>query len=389
METILRMTSVLLAAVWIGLSPALADGAATGPMSRSPKPRIIGGQEAKPGAWPWMAALVFARDSNTLDGYFCGGALIHSKWVITAAHCVECMEPGDLEVVLGAHNLEKDPAERIGIRKILMHPDYVWCGDDFDIALLELSSGVSTTPIPLPTASDYPEDTPSITMGWGATDPEGFDFSETLRQVEIPIVSNETCNAAYNYFSHYDYDDPITDNMLCAGDAAGAKDSCYGDSGGPLIVQEGGTWTLAGIVSWGDGCAIPQLYGVYTRVARFSAFINENLKFKPLEGLLTTAFAGHDHLGVANAAVSLVGTPHMATTDASGYYFLDAPPGSYTLRIEAPGLLPLTETVILPAPPYNLELNRQMSALIGDFNRNGVLDLGDVVGILKVLTGGF
>ena len=243
---------------------------------RTASSRIVGGSEAKPGAWPWMTALIYSEDTLSSSGVLCGGSLIHPHWVVTAAHCVKekdffgtdrDLNPDDIAVVLGIHDLENDTGQRISIKRIVPHPSYNSLKLDSDIALLELEEDALYPPIlPVPKGI-VPDGRDAVTMGWGLTESYG-ESSETLQQISLPIVSNETCGEAYD-------DEKISEGMMCAGDGKGVKDTCQGDSGGPLIVQEGDRWYLAGIVSWGQGCAQSGYYGVYTRVSEFTDFIYE------------------------------------------------------------------------------------------------------------------
>ncbi|QTA88531.1 serine protease [Desulfonema magnum] len=236
--------------------------------------RIVGGHDAEPGDWPWMTALIEGDESSNYDGHFCGGSLIHPRWVVTAAHCVRDewlgidIAPEDIDVVLGVHDLKNDTGQRIKVRRIISHPSYDDELCDSDIALLELEEEASQEVLPLVPKDSVIEGKEAVAMGWGDTDVNSFKSPETLQQVSLPIISNEICSQAYAA-------DDITDNMVCAGYAEGGKDSCFGDSGGPLIVRDGNTWSLAGIVSWGEGCAEPGYYGVYTRVSQFLDFIHE------------------------------------------------------------------------------------------------------------------
>lgn len=243
-------------------------------------PRIVGGREAEVGDWPWMAALVYSGISSYVSGQFCGASLVHPNWVLTAAHCVYRKSSGSVDVVLNVHDLENDTGERVNVKRIIVHPFYNDFTLDFDIALLELEHSVSYETIRPVSKDAVLEGRLSLTMGWGKTDYHTWSYSDKLLEVLIPIVSNETCNEAFNAISYY-YND-ITDVMLCAGFADGGKDACVGDSGGPLIVWEDSAWKLAGIVSWGDGCAEPNLYGVYTRIPEMLSFIN---KYIPITGI--------------------------------------------------------------------------------------------------------
>ncbi len=227
--------------------------------------RIIGGFPAADGAWPWMAALVY-QWSDPYNGQFCGGALIHSNWVLTAAHCLG----GNMDVVLGTNDLTASAGtyERIQVIRQIPHPNYNSDTSDNDIALLELAQASTQTTIAWNTDSSYnAAGTNSTVIGWGNTAYPSISYPEILMQVDVPLVSNATCGAAYP--------GEITSNMLCAGYAEGGKDSCQGDSGGPLMVAVGsGSYVQVGIVSWGEGCALAGYYGVYTRVSNYDAWIS-------------------------------------------------------------------------------------------------------------------
>lgn len=251
------ITMVLIGGVgmWTGVMPehALAQE------------RIIGGTQAAEDAWPWMAALV-TRGSTPYNGQFCGGALIHANWVLTAAHCLG----GNIDVVLGTNDLTASAStyERIQVIQQIPHPNYNSDTEDNDVALLELAQVSAQTPIAWNTDSAYnAAGLTSTVIGWGNTVYPGYSYPEMLMQVDVPIVSDAACSAAYP--------GEITSNMLCAGYAAGGKDSCQGDSGGPLMVSIGsGSYVQVGVVSWGEGCALAGYYGVYTRVSNYAAWIS-------------------------------------------------------------------------------------------------------------------
>jgi uncharacterized repeat protein (TIGR01451 family) len=258
-------------------------------------PDIVGGEEAAPGAWPWQAALVHSDTTNLYDGQYCGGVLVDELWVLTAAHCVDDFSIAEFDVALGVHNLLKPEAnyQRIAPREVVIHPDFNPYTLDSDLALIQLETPAVFTSgegggLPVqPAALIAPDagtlvDMLSTVTGWGNTagqpDPGGFDYPNTLQQVELPILSNEACNEAFynNYFLT-----EVTENMMCAGFIyKGGRDSCYGDSGGPLVVQDPDTaeWNLAGLVSWGIGCAMPGLPGVYTRLSQFTPWVSEILQ---------------------------------------------------------------------------------------------------------------
>ena len=244
-------------------------------------PQVVGGHDADPGKWPWMAALVLTPVDNAYEGHFCGGTLIASSWVLTAAHCVTDLEPRHIDVVLGRLNLNSEEGERIHVSQKLIHPDYNANSLDSDLALLELERASVQQPIQL--NATFTSNLPTINTGimstvtgWGNTGnigENGATHPEILQEVELPVVNREICNApeAYN--------GDVTLNMICAGYQSGRGDSCKGDSGGPLMIfsSQEEEWIQAGVVSWGEGCAEPNHYGVYTHLSNFYEWIESNI----------------------------------------------------------------------------------------------------------------
>jgi secreted trypsin-like serine protease len=265
MQRKMKYLVLVIASFMVMISMAADTPAAQRQKPQKKAQRIIGGVVAKPGAWPWMVALVSSGETNNYYAQFCGGALIAPNWVATAAHCVD-MPP--FEVLVGVDDLN-ETGTRIKVKNVYVHPGYYNSTGLFvaDIALLELETNASQTPIPLYEGTGDLEGVTSTVIGWGAMDPDGSNYAHDLMQVAVPIVSQQACNTAY--------DGIISDYEVCAGYDGGEKDSCAGDSGGPLMIQEDGVWKLAGIVSWGEGCAMPGYYGVYARISAVREWINE------------------------------------------------------------------------------------------------------------------
>ncbi|MGB0384698.1 MAG: M36 family metallopeptidase [Ardenticatenaceae bacterium] len=241
----------------------IGEGGGTISASITSDASIVGGEPAEEGAWPWMVSL------HRYGGHYCGGALISDEWILTAAHC-SGGSPSQYTIVIGRHDLTSDQGEEIEIDQILIHPEYGSNTLDNDIALMHLvhAPTVPTASIPLVQAANDAPDVLSTVIGWGALS-EGGGSPDVLHQVSVPIVSQATCEASYP--------GEITENMICAGLAEGGMDSCQGDSGGPLMVPNasGSGWEQAGIVSWGEGCARPNKYGVYTRVSQYIEWMEE------------------------------------------------------------------------------------------------------------------
>jgi len=270
------------------LSMLATGGDAAADETPTPEPRIVGGVEAAPGEIPWQ---VLVRPA----GYLCGGSLVDASYVITAAHCVvndagAPISPSQITIVAGEYTRgasEGDEQTR-SVSALYVHPSYDADTFDNDIALLRLASPVTLNArvATIALARDAALGDAGMTAlvsGWGTTS-SGGSTASTLRKVTMPIVSNATCAGSYG--------SSITANMLCAGLAAGGVDSCQGDSGGPLAVQRNGSWYLAGVVSWGNECAAPAYYGVYTRVSRFISWLDGYLPSTTTPALTVNYAAG-------------------------------------------------------------------------------------------------
>uniref|UniRef100_A0AAG5DA17 Phenoloxidase-activating factor 2 n=1 Tax=Anopheles atroparvus TaxID=41427 RepID=A0AAG5DA17_ANOAO len=237
--------------------------------------RIVGGHNADPNEWPWIAGLF----NNGRQ--FCGGSLIDNIHILTAAHCVAHMSSYDvarLSVKLGDHNIrsntEVQHVER-RVKRLVRHRGFDSRTLYNDVAVLTMDQPVPFTkqvrPICLPAADNaraYNGLTATV-IGWGSLRENGPQPA-ILQEVNLPIWTNGECRVKYGPAAP----GGIIDTMLCAGQAA--KDSCSGDSGGPLMVNDG-RWTQVGVVSWGIGCGKGQYPGVYTRVTSFLPWIKKNI----------------------------------------------------------------------------------------------------------------
>jgi secreted trypsin-like serine protease len=253
--------------------------------------RIVGGSEAEVNEYPWIA--IFG-DSNGDNLGGCSSTLIGNNWALTAAHCFFNPDSNqqdkfkdDLTVVLGVHDrtIVVTPDTPLSERKVLkiseivLHPDYNQAtSSSNDIALLKFTESVELekyAPACLAEQdADFSSGQTGWVYGWGVTSENGFDLAEKLQELEVPIVSDAVCRSTMEGEGV-----TITDDMLCAGGQEG-KDSCGGDSGGPFTVEVGGIHTLAGVVSFGIGCARDGLYGVYAEVAQFRGWIDETIRDK-------------------------------------------------------------------------------------------------------------
>ena len=228
---------------------------------RAKSERIIGGEKAADGAWPWAAALMNAKGEQ-----HCGAALIAPDWLLTAAHCKA--RPGDA-VLLGRKNLELDGGEEHVVDDVLVHGEYDPGTHENDIALVKLARRSKHTPIDLVDRGETyaAPGVRAFVIGWGYVSEEE-PWAEILQQGRTPIVENSECSAEYA-------GSVITDSMICAGEASGTPVFCTGDSGGPLMVPvSGGTsWQQVGVASFTYGCGIDSPYGMHTRVSHYLDWI--------------------------------------------------------------------------------------------------------------------
>jgi len=249
----------LLASILIALAISTAEGA---------KHRIVGGTPAAVNEFPYQVSIRYN------GGHFCGGSIITSTTILTAAHCLTSFAGRATGLTIKAGGLSRTTTESTqqirSVSKLTSHASYSASTQSNDIAILTLSSPLifdsSVKAIILAAAgSEQTAGTYDVATGWGTTS-EGGTASGSLLKVIVAVVAQTTCAQAYGSV--------ITSNVMCAG--SDGKDTCQGDSGGPLATLDAATRTLVGVTSFGYGCARTGYPGVYTKVSAYRPWIKTN-----------------------------------------------------------------------------------------------------------------
>jgi secreted trypsin-like serine protease len=293
------MTRVTVLVAQLLLLAGLVGGVNAQAQGEADTEMIVGGEEVKQGQYPWQVRLYASMDDQI---GFCGGSIIDDQWILTAGHCVLNTEA----VMVGYGNVDRTKTTKIPSEKIIVHPAYV-AGEKADIALIKLAK-----PIPNAAKISYvdaaqerslmPAGAKVTVSGWGAIwdfpafqnavqvmagrstlserkllSDEELQAPRKLHKVDIEVIDPMECKAVYESLQVPAF--TIGDTEICATGPSGGKDSCFGDSGGPLFVaadNEQG-YSQVGIVSWGPQCGNPLFPGVYTRVSSFSDWIKQNV----------------------------------------------------------------------------------------------------------------
>ncbi|KAH0592362.1 hypothetical protein MHUMG1_09863 [Metarhizium humberi] len=239
-----------------------------------PTVKIVNGQPAAPGKYPYIVALLPREGAPN----FCGGTIINQNTVLTAAHCCQGM-PQNAVVRAGSYNrLSGGKVSRVVSQSI--HPQFTPEPLDNDVCILKISPDIQESQsikyAKLPQqGSDLEDGTPVMVAGWGNLQ-QGGQSPDDLREVALTTVGRAQCQNMIR--QQVPQAQPITQNVVCAG--AQAKDACNGDSGGPLVQGD----TLVGVVSYGYGCARQGVPGVYARVGNKVDFIQGQGTQSPGDG---------------------------------------------------------------------------------------------------------
>ena len=331
------------AGLLFGALALLASSNAVAQTTRPPgggglTPRVISGNKAPEGAYPWMVALLLKYNGSAVDEHYCGGTLVDRQWVITAAHCIKQFRidnPTEIEVLIGQNKLSGTTGMRVPVRGAIIHPNYdEWTlKNDFALLKLEFPVPYETVTVANPSSDGalYQEGTLAKVMGWGVTHPDFAIAPDDLQEASLPMVSDERCLEANGRFFS-------ADSMVCAGDLSAAgdatrrPDACFGDSGGPLVAFKNGKPIQLGIVSWGFGCASSITYGVYSRTAAAYDFLQSRPEIAPfLAGSAKLTVKGDFRVGGTVSANSVQWKGDLPTTMRYEWYLKEESTGEFRL----------------------------------------------------------
>ncbi|WP_434345854.1 trypsin-like serine protease [Myxococcus virescens] len=296
-----RWSTVGAMSLLVGCGPEMVEEQAESAAPATIEQDIVGGTTTTINENPWQVSLRYG-------GHWCGGSILNKDWILTAAHCVDGYAVSSI-VAGSTSSTNTSTGQTRNVAQTIIHEDYGASGND--VALLRLATsldlnGTTVAAIPRISAADAASGAtdPAVVArvtGWGATS-SGGSGSATLRTVDVNLISNT--EAQQSYPNEYIGPDQI-------GAKAPGKDSCQGDSGGPLTVNHNGTRKLAGVVSWGYGCADARYPGMYARVSHFESWIDSKLNG-------TTPPPGTTLLAQTNLSGSSSTWKHFAITVPSG-----------------------------------------------------------------------
>lgn len=240
----------------------------------------MGGSEADRHEMPFIVSL------TRRGGHFCGATILNERWLLTAGHCMcnglnQFMKAHHITGVVGLHSISEYQKNKfttntveVEFQEIVVHHGYSCTKIQDDIALLQMAKtltlGSAVKPICLAT-NKFSDNSLAVVSGWGWTNEdlsEGLR-ADKLRKASVQVWNNKECERSFQENGKTGYS--IMETQMCAGFKNGGIDSCWADSGGPLVSSEN---ILVGVVSTGIGCARPGLPGIYTRVSNYINWIS-------------------------------------------------------------------------------------------------------------------
>ncbi|XP_063911439.1 trypsin-1-like [Zophobas morio] len=258
-----------------------------GHKSKGREGKIVGGDTADRGEFPWLVSI------TRRGGHFCGGTVISNRFILTAGHCLctgigtDTLKPNHIKVTIAQHDLtnKSSDAYEVTLKAVTVHPEYT-CGNvKNDIAILEMDNRLVWSEFVSPAClvassseDDYTpiDDLPAVVAGWGWTheDSSKGKRANVLQKAHVNVIGTEKCR---QWYKSQGKKTKIQDTQICAGHEQGGVDSCWADSGGPLMIATGKVdqMMVVGIVSTGIGCARPFLPGLYTRISEYIPWVRE------------------------------------------------------------------------------------------------------------------
>ncbi|XP_063829168.1 transmembrane protease serine 9-like [Ostrinia nubilalis] len=251
--------------------------------------RIVGGEDSLPAEFPWAASL-WRQGTHQ-----CGATVLSDRWLLTAGHCIcsvfdEFYKSKQLTVVVGYTDITSSKDGTEALSQIIPHPEYRCNRKANDVALLKTVRQLKWTEdlrpacLPQPKADDFSGTTATV-AGWGFTNEDRAIGSRpnVLQKTSVVVVTNDECN---QWYQSQGSKVKIIPTQMCAGHEQGGRDSCWADSGGPLMIREDKRHAMVvGVVSTGSGCARAKMPGVYTRVSRYTEWIVQSIGQDNARGL--------------------------------------------------------------------------------------------------------